>query len=79
MSFFSPSGEPLQNPYQLFNFKHGATVDKIAKSFKRLVLRLHPDNQLADQSAEEAEDVLRKFHNVMDAKSFLHVSFLLDI
>ena len=79
MSFFSPRGEPLQNPYQLLNLKHGATDPEIAKSFKRLMLRLHPDKQPADQSAEEAEDVSRKFHDVKDAKSFLLVSLSLDI
>lgn len=35
------------------------------------MLQLHPDKQPADQSKEEAEEVSKRFHNVMGAKSFL--------
>mmetsp|Transcript_24504 Transcript_24504/g.43959 ORF Transcript_24504/g.43959 Transcript_24504/m.43959 type:complete len:632 (+) Transcript_24504:45-1940(+) len=71
MPFFCPNGGPLQNPYQLLNIEHGATDDEIAKSFKKLMLQLHPDKQPAGQSAEEAEQMSQKFHDVKDAKSFL--------
>eukprot|EP00578_Thalassiosira_sp_NH16_P007954 CAMPEP_0181123974 /NCGR_PEP_ID=MMETSP1071-20121207/26214_1 /TAXON_ID=35127 /ORGANISM="Thalassiosira sp., Strain NH16" /LENGTH=755 /DNA_ID=CAMNT_0023209209 /DNA_START=163 /DNA_END=2430 /DNA_ORIENTATION=- len=72
MPFFSPKGEPLQNPYQLLGLEHGScTDDEIAKAFKRLMLQLHPDKQPAGQSPEEAEAVAQKLHEVMDAKSFL--------
>eukprot|EP00571_Detonula_confervacea_P001980 CAMPEP_0172319808 /NCGR_PEP_ID=MMETSP1058-20130122/38775_1 /TAXON_ID=83371 /ORGANISM="Detonula confervacea, Strain CCMP 353" /LENGTH=593 /DNA_ID=CAMNT_0013034935 /DNA_START=111 /DNA_END=1892 /DNA_ORIENTATION=+ len=71
MPFLSPKGEPLQNPYQLLDLEHGANDDEIGKSFKKLMLQLHPDKQPAGQSAEETERTSQKFHNVMDAKSFL--------
>lgn len=71
MPFFCPKGGPLQNPYQLLGLEHGATDDEIAKSFKKLMLRLHPDKQPSNQPPEEAEELSRKFHDVKDAKSFL--------
>ena len=72
MTFFSPKGEPLLDPYQLLNLEHGSASDEdIAKSFKKLMLQLHPDKQSADLSEEEREEISTKFHNVMDAKSFL--------
>jgi len=71
MVFFCPKGGPLQNPYELLGIEHGASDDDIAKAFKKLMLQLHPDKQPPGQSAEEAEQVSQKFHDVMDAKSFL--------
>eukprot|EP00569_Conticribra_weissflogii_P011690 CAMPEP_0171380298 /NCGR_PEP_ID=MMETSP0879-20121228/28805_1 /TAXON_ID=67004 /ORGANISM="Thalassiosira weissflogii, Strain CCMP1336" /LENGTH=59 /DNA_ID=CAMNT_0011891333 /DNA_START=29 /DNA_END=205 /DNA_ORIENTATION=+ len=53
MSFFSVNGEPLKNPYTLLNLTRTATDDEIAKSFKKLMLKLHPDKQPADQTPEE--------------------------
>ncbi|KAL3805154.1 hypothetical protein HJC23_003382 [Cyclotella cryptica] len=35
------------------------------------MLKLHPDKQPAGQSEEEAAEISQKFHDVMDAKSFL--------
>ncbi|KAK1745513.1 hypothetical protein QTG54_003437 [Skeletonema marinoi] len=71
MVFFSPHGEPLCNPYLILETEFGASDDDIAKAYKKLMLQLHPDKQPVDQSEEEAEEVSRRFHAVMGAKSFL--------
>ncbi|KAL7496914.1 hypothetical protein ACHAWT_005823, partial [Skeletonema menzelii] len=71
MVFFSPFGEPLLNPYTVLEIEFGASDDDIAKAYKKLMLQLHPDKQPADQSTEEAEEVSKRFHDVMGAKSFL--------
>lgn len=71
MVFFSPQGEPLLNPYQVLDIKFGACDDEIGKAYKKLLLQLHPDKQPTDQSKEEAEEVSKRFHDVMGAKSFL--------
>jgi len=71
MVFFSPLGEPVLNPYTILNLEFGASDDDIGKAYKKLMLQLHPDKQPADQTEEEAEEVSRRFHDVMDAKSFL--------
>ena len=71
MVFFSPHGEPLLNPYTVLEIEFGASDDDIAKAYKKLMLQLHPDKQPTDQSTEEAEEVSKRFHDVMGAKSFL--------
>jgi hypothetical protein len=71
MPFFSPKGEPLQNPYELLKLEHGVNDDEISKAFKKLMLQLHPDKQPVGQSDEEADAVARLMHDVMDAKAFL--------
>ena len=74
MVFFSPSGTPLQNPYTILNINpppQSSTDEEITKSFKKLMLRLHPDKQPINQSPEDALFVSIKLHDVMDAKSFL--------
>lgn len=71
MVFFSPKGEPLLNPYQVLEIEFGACDDEIGKAYKKLMLQLHPDKQPTDQSKEEAEEVSKRFHDVMGAKSFL--------
>lgn len=71
MVFFSPLGEPVLNPYTILNLEFGASDDDIGKAYKKLMLQLHPDKQPADQTPEEAAEVSRRFHDVMDAKSFL--------
>jgi hypothetical protein len=71
MPFFSPKGEPLQNPYEILKVEHGVTDDEISKAFKKLMLQLHPDKQRVGQSVEEADAVARLMHDVMDAKAFL--------
>jgi len=74
MVFFSPSGTPLQNPYTILNINpppQSCTDEEITKSFKKLMLQLHPDKQPINQSSENALFVSIKLHDVMDAKSFL--------
>mmetsp|Transcript_14554 Transcript_14554/g.26316 ORF Transcript_14554/g.26316 Transcript_14554/m.26316 type:complete len:101 (-) Transcript_14554:410-712(-) len=73
MPFFCPKGGPLQNPYKLLGVDEygNCTEDEITKNFKKIMLRLHPDKQRPNQSLEEADAVSRKFHDVMDARSFL--------
>jgi len=74
MVFFSPSGTPLQNPYTILNINpppQSCTDEEITKSFKKLMLQLHPDKQPINQSPEDALFVSIKLHDVMDAKSFL--------
>ena len=71
MVFFSPKGEPLLNPYHVLKLEFGASDDDIAKAFKTLILRLHPDKQPADQSEAEADKISNQFHDVKDAKCFL--------
>lgn len=71
MVFFSPLGEPLLNPYLVLNVQFGVSDDDIGKAYKKLMLQLHPDKQPAGQLEEEAAEVSRRFHDVMDAKSFL--------
>jgi curved DNA-binding protein CbpA len=71
MPLLSSKGEPLQNPYELLKLEHGATDDEISKSFKKLMLQLHPDKQPPGQSIEEAKNVERLMYDVMEARSFL--------
>jgi len=71
MVFFSPQGEPLLNPYLVLEIEFGACDDDIGKAYKKLMLHLHPDKQPTDQSKEEAEEISKRFHDVMGAKSFL--------
>ena len=71
MPFFGPRGMPLCDPHALLNLERGATDEDVARSFKRLMLRLHPDKQPAGQAAAEAADVARRLHDVMDARNFL--------
>lgn len=71
MPLLSPKGEPSQNPYELLKLEHGATDDEISKSFKKLMLHLHPDKQPFGQSIEEAKNVERLMYDVMEARSFL--------
>jgi curved DNA-binding protein CbpA len=61
----------LCNPYLILEIEFGASDDDIAKAYKKLMLQLHPDKQPVDQLEEEAEEVSRRFHVVMGAKSFL--------
>ena len=74
MVFFSPSGTPLQNPYTILNINpppQSCTDEEITKTFKKLMLQLHPDKQPINQTPEDALFVSIKLHDVMDAKSFL--------
>ena len=71
MPFLSSTGEPLQNPYELLRLTHGATDEEISKSYKKLMLHLHPDKQPPGQSVEEAMRVERLMYDVMKARSFL--------
>lgn len=71
MPFLSSTGEPLQNPYELLRLSHGATDEEISKSYKKLMLHLHPDKQPLGQSVEEAAKVERLMYDVMKARSFL--------
>jgi curved DNA-binding protein CbpA len=71
MPLLSSKGEPLQNPYELLKLEHGATDDEISKSFKKLMLQLHPDKQPPGQSIEDAKNVERLMYDVMEARSFL--------
>jgi len=69
--FFAPDGSPLHNPYALLGLEIGASDDDIAKSFKKLMLKLHPDKQPTTLTDEKREKVTLDFHLVMDAKEFL--------
>ena len=71
MPLLSSKGEPLRNPYELLKLELGATDDEISKSFKKLMLHLHPDKRPPGLSIEEAENVERAMHDVMEARSFL--------
>lgn len=71
MTLFTPHGKPLKNPYTILGLDRSANDDEINKSFKKLMLKLHPDKQPSGQTEEEAAEIAEKFHNVMDAKSFL--------
>ena len=71
MPLLSSKGEPLRNPYELLKLERGATDDEISKSFKKLMLHLHPDKRPPGLSIEEAENVERAMYDVMEARSFL--------
>ena len=71
MPLLSSKGEPLRNPYELLKLERGATDDEISKSFKKLMLHLHPDKRPPGLSIEEAENVERAMHDVMEARSLL--------
>ena len=71
MPLLSHEGEPLRNPYELLKLERGATDDEISKSFKKLMLHLHPDKRPQGLSIEEAENAERAMHDVMEARSFL--------
>ncbi|KAL9178725.1 hypothetical protein ACHAXT_003856 [Thalassiosira profunda] len=71
MPLLSPSGEPSEDPHALLGLERGASDDDVAKAFKKLMLKLHPDKQPVDQSEEDAAAVADELHKVMEAKAFL--------
>jgi curved DNA-binding protein CbpA len=60
-----------RNPYKLLGLEYGATNGEIKKSYRRLVLRLHPDKRPAGQSLAELDKVERSLQDVMMARCFL--------
>jgi hypothetical protein len=71
MTFLSPEGEPLQNPYEVLGLNLGASDDEVNKSFKKLMLKLHPDKRQRGLSQEETTELDRVFQDVRNAKTFL--------
>jgi len=61
------------NPYKILSIPITATTAQIKKAFRTLSLQVHPDKQQQQQSQTKTskDDLVRKFIQVQEAKSFL--------
>jgi DnaJ homolog subfamily C member 17 len=69
----SQKGIPEKDPYEVLGIDFSATEAGIAKAYRKLALKYHPDKKQQQQASSSQEDevLLKKFHDVQQARAFL--------